>query len=93
MLIGWKDYLVSLKNRLTIPHVELVLLLMRELTKGPQSFYKPYLDTLPQDVTLPVMFEGHEFHFLKDTSVGGEAWMSFVEMCYGFACMYRKVGI
>ena len=65
--------LISIEKRLSAPNHNQIIVFMLEDMMKKDSFFKPYYDILPKDVTnFPVFWTDKEIGYLKGSSLPGE---------------------
>ena len=65
--------LISIEKRLSAPNHNQIIVFMLEDMMKKDSFFKPYYDILPKDVSnFPVFWTDKEVEYLKGSTLGGE---------------------
>eukprot|EP00011_Vannellida_sp_DIVA3-517-6-12_P005687 CAMPEP_0114619382 /NCGR_PEP_ID=MMETSP0168-20121206/8186_1 /TAXON_ID=95228 ORGANISM="Vannella sp., Strain DIVA3 517/6/12" /NCGR_SAMPLE_ID=MMETSP0168 /ASSEMBLY_ACC=CAM_ASM_000044 /LENGTH=476 /DNA_ID=CAMNT_0001830551 /DNA_START=166 /DNA_END=1596 /DNA_ORIENTATION=+ len=72
-----------------IPSVKLALHLWMELQK-PKSFWKPYIDSLPRTLSLPIFWTVEELQSLRGTIVQGDALKSVVTTAMQYIHVFQE---
>nr|KAG5711994.1 hypothetical protein BaRGS_026435 [Batillaria attramentaria] len=71
-----------------MPNVTLAMHLLLELYT-PDSFWKPYIDTLPPDYTTPLYFTPEELQYLKGSPTLGNSITQYRSIARQYAYFYR----
>ncbi|GFS14344.1 histone-lysine N-methyltransferase [Elysia marginata] len=71
-----------------MPNVTLALHVLNEMF-NPQSFWKPYLDSLPGKYSTPLYWGSEELQFLKGSPVQGDAINQYRNIARQYAYFYR----
>lgn len=71
-----------------MPNVTLAMHLLAE-AKSPQSFWKPYLDILPDSYSTPLYFSPEELQYLKGSPTLGNSITQYRSVARQYAYFYR----